>query len=87
MKSQKRGRSTSKVEILNVSEFGIWILIEGREYFMSYEEFPWFHKASVAEIYNFDFVHGRHLYWPDLDIDLSVESLSAPERFPLKARR
>jgi hypothetical protein len=25
----------------------------------------------------------EHLYWPDLDIDLSVESIEHPERFPL----
>jgi hypothetical protein len=25
----------------------------------------------------------HHLYWPDLDIDLAVESLTHPERYPL----
>jgi hypothetical protein len=25
----------------------------------------------------------HHLYWPDLDVDLAVESLTHPERFPL----
>ena len=86
MKSQRRGKNTSEAEIQNVSEFGVWMLILDREYFLSYKEFPWFRKASVAQIYNFEFLHGRHLHWPDLDIDLALESLSAPENFPLKAR-
>ncbi|MBX9769122.1 MAG: DUF2442 domain-containing protein [Bdellovibrionales bacterium] len=86
MKSLKRGKSTSGAEIQNVSEFGIWMLISGREYFLTFKEFPWFQKASVKQIYNFEFLHRRHLYWPDLDIDLSLESLAAPEKFPLKTR-
>jgi hypothetical protein len=27
-----------------------------------------------------------HLYWPTLDVDLSVESLRHPERYPLVSR-
>lgn len=86
MRSLKRGKNTSEAEIQNVSEFGIWILIMGSEYFLNYEDFPWFKKATVEEIYNFEFLHKRHIYWPDLDIDLSLESLKAPEKFPLKSK-
>jgi hypothetical protein len=28
----------------------------------------------------------HHLYWPDLDVDLAVESIEHPERFPLVSR-
>ncbi|WP_414026616.1 DUF2442 domain-containing protein [Cyanobium sp. ATX-6F1] len=27
-----------------------------------------------------------HLYWPDLDVDLSVASIRHPSEFPLQAR-
>jgi len=27
-----------------------------------------------------------HFYWPNLDVDLSIESIEHPERFPLKAK-
>jgi hypothetical protein len=27
-----------------------------------------------------------HLYWPDLDVDLGLETIRHPERFPLKSR-
>jgi hypothetical protein len=26
-----------------------------------------------------------HLYWPDLDVDLSLDSIEHPERYPLKS--
>ncbi len=86
MKSLKHGKNISDAEIQNVSEFGIWMLVDGQEYFLNYKEFPWFQKASVKEIYNFEYLHSRHLHWPDLDIDLAVESLKSPEKFPLKAK-
>ena len=86
MKSQKRGKNISDAEILNVSEFGIWMLIDGCEYFLSFKEFPWFKKASIKQIYSFEFLHGQHLYWPDLDVDLALASLASPEKFPLKAK-
>jgi len=86
MKSLKRGKSTSEAEIQNVSEFGIWMLIQGHEYFLSFEQFPWFQESSIQEIYNFEFLHGRHLYWPKLDIDLALESLKSPGKYPLKAK-
>ena len=28
----------------------------------------------------------QHLYWPDLDIDLAVESIDHPEQFPLVSK-
>lgn len=86
MKSQRPGKNISEAEIQNVSEFGVRMLILDREYFLSYNDFPWFRKASVAQIYNFEFLHGRQLHWPDLDVDLALDSLASPEKFPLKAR-
>ena len=87
MKSLKRGKNISAADIQNISEFGIWMLIHGKEVFLSYKEFPWFQNASIKQVYNFEFLHDRHLYWPDLDIDLSVEAIVAPEKFQLKAQR
>jgi hypothetical protein len=84
MKSQKLGKNTSKAEVLNISPFGLWLLVLGVEYFLSYKEFPWFKEAKVSEIYNFELVHNTHLYWLKLDIDLSLQSLAQPEKFPLK---
>lgn len=83
MKSQRPGKNISKVEILNISINGIWLYVKGKEYFLSFEDFPWFKDAKVAEIYNIEFLHNEHLYWPDLDIDLSIDILEEPEKYPL----
>jgi len=34
---------------------------------------------------NIERLQSHHLYWPDLDIDLTVESIEHPEKFPLIA--
>lgn len=87
MKSKKRGDNTSAVEILNISPFGIWILVNQIEYFLDYKEFPFFKNSTISEIFDVEQPHLNHLYWPRLDIDLSTEVLAQPEKFPLISRR
>jgi len=53
---------------------------------MSYEDFPWFKDAPVGKVLNVEEQSPGHLYWPDLDIDLGVETIEHPERFPLQAK-
>lgn len=86
MKSARRGTSTSKVEVTNVSSHGFWILLGRKELFLPFEHFPWFRRASMGEVFNVDLPSDGHLYWPDLDVDLAVESIEHPERFPLISR-
>lgn len=74
-----------ETEITNISPNGVWILTEGKELFMSFETFPWFKDASVAKIANVETYSNGHLYWPDLDIDLTVDIIEHPENFPLIA--
>ncbi len=83
MKSLKVGKNTSKADVLHISRFGLWILVEGNEYFLPYSEFPWFKEATVEQIYNLQFYHEKHLRWPDLDVDLEIESLHHLEQYPL----
>jgi hypothetical protein len=84
MKSEQRGTATSNVEVTNISPHGFWILLGERELFVSFIEFPWFANASVAKIAHVEWPNQDHLYWPELDIDLSVRSIERPEEFPLK---
>jgi hypothetical protein len=84
MKSQRRGASTSEVEVTNISSHGFWLWLRDRELFVSFSEFPWFRDASVAKLTSVEWPTEDHLYWPQLDIDLSVRSIETPEAFPLK---
>ena len=83
MKSETVGTSTSEVEVTQISKHGVWLLLQAREYFLSFENFPWFKNASVSAIHNVKLLNDHHLYWPDLDVDLAVESIEEPQRFPL----
>lgn len=86
MKSAKLGKRTSEVEVTNVSEHGFWLLLQGQERFLAFEHFPWFKKASIGDLCNVELPSQHHLYWPSLDVDLAVESIEHPERFPLVSK-
>ena len=83
MKSSTRGADTSQIEVSNIDQFGLWVLVENKEYFLPYDDFPWFRKATVDQILKVELLHQDHLYWPELDVDLCIDSLAEPERFPL----
>ncbi|MFZ4678401.1 MAG: DUF2442 domain-containing protein [Nodosilinea sp.] len=84
--SETHGIITSKTEVSNISAHGIWLLCGDREYFLPYDQFPWFENAPVNHIFHLEEPHPGHLYWPNLDVDLSLEIIQNPERFPLTAK-
>lgn len=86
MKSATLGLSTSPVEVTNISRHGFWLLLENEELFLSFSDFPWFEDAAVGKIINVELPSSNHLYWPELDVDLAVESIRHPERFPLVSK-
>ena len=55
-------------------------------FFLPFEEYPWFETASVGQVHNVELEHGCHLRWPDLDVDLELESLLHPAKYPLTYR-
>jgi uncharacterized protein DUF2442 len=85
-KSEKPGRSTLAAEVTNVSSHGFWLLLSDEEMFVPFDQFPWFKHASVDQVLNVELLHEGQLCWPDLDVDLAVESIHHPERFPLVAK-
>lgn len=84
-KLRKRGKSTvAPVEINIISKKGFWISVNEQEFFLPFSEYPWFAKATIEQIYDLQLLHGEHLYWKKLDVDLDVNSLKNPEAYPLK---
>jgi len=86
MRSALGGTSISAVEVTNVSKHGFWLLVRERELFLPFEHFSWFQDVPIRQVLNVQLLHADHLYWPDLDVDLSVESIEHPQRFPLVSR-
>jgi len=80
------GTTTLAAEVTNVSGHCVWMLIDDEELALPYSHFPWFKAATIQQILNVLRPTSEHLYWPDLDVDLSVESIRHPERFPLRAK-
>jgi Protein of unknown function (DUF2442) len=77
------GNHTSVAELTNISKHGFWILLGGEELHLPFEHFPWFKTATIEQISALEWPSEKRLYWPMLDIDLSVDSIRHPENFPL----
>lgn len=83
MRSAARGPSTFPVEVTNVSPHGFWLFVDDEELFVPFTDFPWFKDATIGQIGRVERPSAHHLYWPELDVDLAVDSLTHPERYPL----
>lgn len=86
MSSSAPGKSTSEIEVTNISAHGVWLLTRNKELFMSYDEFPWFKNQPVSAILNVEELSPGHFYWPEIDVDLTEEIIENPARFPLRAK-
>jgi hypothetical protein len=86
MVSAALGNNISDVEVTNVSKHGFWILLGSEELYLPFEKFPWFREAPIGKITNVERPQPHHLYWPDLDVDLHIDSIRNPERFPLMSK-
>lgn len=83
MKSKQSGTRTSALEVTNVSRHGFRLLLDDGELFLSFQQFPWFAHATIAQLSKVERPLPHHLYWPVLDVDLHVESITRPEAYPL----
>lgn len=83
MKSVAPGETISAVEVTNISPYGFWLLIDQQELYLPFYDFPWFREATIVQITTLERLSPNHLFWPALDVDLSVESIKDPGRFPL----
>ena len=86
MKSLKNGKNIL-VSVENITSFGIWLFVKGREYFLDYQRYPYFQNQTISAIKNVRLLHGFHLRWPDLDVDLEIDNLENPEKYPLKSKK
>ena len=86
MSLSQPGAPISAVEVVDISAHGIWLLSGEEEHFLSYEEFPWFKQATVAAVLDVREELSGSFYWPQLDVDLCLESIRHPEKYPLQAK-
>lgn len=80
------GHATSVAEVTHVSLHGFWLLLEDEELLVPFSGFPWFRRATIEQLTAVEWPTPDHLYWPALDVDLSVNSIRDPVAFPLISR-
>ena len=82
MSSNLPGVDISPSEVTNISVFGFWLLVDDREYFVPFADYPAFQEATVTQIYVVQRLSPTQFHWPELDIDIELDALEHPEQFP-----
>jgi len=82
----KNTLSTS-ASVLMINDKGIMISVDSQDYFLSYNRVPWMKDASIRDVLNVQKQGRSAIEWPSLDVDLEIESLKHPERYPLIMKR
>ena len=79
--------NSTLASVLMINAQGIMISVAGNDYFLSYNRIPWMKDASIKSVLNVRMSGQNAIEWPDLDVDLEIESLKHPERYPLVIKR
>jgi len=77
----------SECSITSINDLGLWILIEDKEFFIPFSDYPGFKDSSVNQILNIQFFPPSQLHWIDIDMDIELPSLAHPESFHLVFRK
>jgi hypothetical protein len=85
MSSSTIAKKPSKIEVTNISKNGILVLVVDEELFLSYEDYPTFKSAKVEDVLDVKLLSSTHLYWENLDMDISTLAVKDPDRYPLRA--
>lgn len=80
------GIITSTPEVTHISKHGFWLLLDDEELLLPFAQFPWFKQATIEQISKVEWPSKDHLYWPLLDVDLSVACIRDPSKFPLLSK-
>ena len=70
-----------------INDRGIMISVEGQDYFLSYNRVPWMRDATINDVLNVQMCGKNAIEWPQLGVDLEIDSLKHPERYPLLIKR
>ena len=77
----------SSVSVLMINDKGIMLSVKGNDYFISYNRMPWIKNASIMDALNVQMSGRNAIEWPTLNIDLEIDSLKHPKRYPLIMKR
>lgn len=84
MLSKKRGRAIYASEVTAIGRDGFWLISDDQEFFVPYQDYQVFRRATVEQIFAMHEIAPGQLRWETLDADIEIDALKHPERFPLK---
>lgn len=84
--TSKNNSANTSASVLMINAQGIMLSVLGNDYFLSYNRIPWMQDAPIRSVLNVQ-MSGPAIEWPDLDVDLEIDSLRHPERYPLVIKR
>ena len=87
MTLQMSGTNTSLNEVTNISQAGFWLLVDDKEYFVPFNDYPEFKQATIEQIYRIKRLGPDAFYWEVLDIDIELAALAEPDKYSLKFKR
>ena len=82
----KNNGTSTLAQVITITHRGILLSIPAGDFFLSYDKYPWFYGAKVEDVFQVEMQGDDAVRWENLDVDLEVESLIHPEKYPLIAR-
>ena len=79
--------NSTLADVLMINDRGIMLSVMGQDYFLSYNRVPWMKDATINEVLDVRMSGKNAIEWPKLDVDLEIDSLRHPERYPLLIKR
>jgi hypothetical protein len=83
MSSNLPGIGISDNEVTNIGATGFWLLVEDKEYFVPFADYPVFQTATIEQIFNVKRLGPGQFHWLALDADIELDALENPDQFPL----
>lgn len=79
--------SNTSANVLMINDKGLMLSVLGQDYFISFNRLPWMKDAAIKDVLDVQMCGDDAIEWPKLDIDLEIDSLKHPERYPLVMKR
>ena len=77
----------TQVSVLMINDKGIMLSVKGNDYFISYNRIPWMRTASICDALDVKMSGRNSIEWPRLDVDLEIDNIKYPKRYPLIKKR
>lgn len=76
-------KNNEYAEVKFISNDGFLMEVNGKQYFASFQDFPFLYDMPISEAYNVEYLGQGDIRWEKSDIDLNIDILSNPDKYPI----